>query len=336
MKAMILETLQELTPDSEPLKFVDWPDPEPQPDEVVLRVAACGVCHTELDEIEGRLIPPSLPLILGHEVIGYVESVGDKVNQHRIGNRVGVGWIYSSTGDSDENLDPTFQGTGCDHHGGYAEKMSVPARYAYPIPELFEDAEAAPLMCAGSIGYRALKLTQCKDGDPIGLTGFGGSAHLVLSLIHHLYPRSPVSVFARDAESRQFALDLGASWAGPIEATAPVPLKAIIDTTPAWKPVVNGLRNLQPGGRLVINAIRKEARDQEELLMLNYHEHLWMERQIQSVANITHYDISEFLKIASEIPIRPTIKTFPLQEANQALRDLKFSPTRGANVLVMS
>ena len=332
---MVLETLQEITPESQPLRWTDWPDPEPEPGEIVIDVSVCGVCHTELDEIEGRLIPASLPVIPGHQVIGRVARLGKETTRFRVGDRVGVGWIHSSTGEADENLSTEFCGTGCDHHGGYAEKLSVSERYAYLIPESFRDEEAAPLMCAGAIGYRALKLTKLKNGDPIGLTGFGGSAHLVLPMIQHLYPDSSVFVFARDAASRQFALDLGAKWAGPTESIAPRPLQAIIDTTPAWKPVVCALENLRPGGRLIINAIRKEAGDQQELLSLNYHKHLWMERQIQSVANITHFDISEFLQIAAKIPLRPTVKLFPLQDANKAICDLKFKPTRGANVLVV-
>jgi propanol-preferring alcohol dehydrogenase len=191
------------------------------------------------------------------------------------------------------------------------------------------------LLCAGAVGYRSLMLANLVNGAPLGLTGFGGSAHIVLQLARHLYPDSGVYVFARDAAAREFALELGAAWAGPTEARAPEPLQAVIDTTPAWKPVVEALANLRPGGRLVINAIRKEAGDQEYLQRLSYHEHLWMEKEIKSVANVTHHDIAEFLPIAARIPIRPHVQTYRLEEANRALYELKTQPVRGAKVLVM-
>ncbi len=213
--------------------------------------------------------------------------------------------------------------------------MTVSEAYAYPIPDGFSDAEAAPLLCAGAIGYRALRLTGLHDGESLGLTGFGGSAHLVLQMARHVFPNSPVHVFARDEQTRQFALQLGANWAGDITDRSPEPLQAIIDTTPAWKPVVEALANLRPGGRLVINAIRKEDADKDCLLQLSYHNHLWMEREIKTVANITHYDIREFLPLAAEIPIRPTVTTYSLADANQALMELKQGRVRGAKVLLV-
>jgi propanol-preferring alcohol dehydrogenase len=232
-------------------------------------------------------------------------------------------------------VSPAFVATGRDRNGGYAEYLTVPEAYACPIPEIFGDAEAAPLLCAGSVGYRSLKLASLHDGEPLGLTGFGGSAHIVLQLARHLYPASEVYVFARDPAARGFALELGAAWAGATEARAPQPLQAIIDTTPAWKPVVEALANLRPGGRLVINAIRKEAGDQDYLLRLRYHEHLWMEKEIKSVANVTHHDIAEFLPVAARIPIRPQVEIYRLEEANRALHELKTGPVRGAKVLLL-
>jgi propanol-preferring alcohol dehydrogenase len=213
--------------------------------------------------------------------------------------------------------------------------MTVPEGYAYPIPAVFADAEAAPLLCAGAVGYRALRLARPQDGQALGLTGFGGSAHLVLQLVRYLYPNTRVYVFARDPETRAFALGLGAVWAGDTAERAPVALDAIIDTTPAWKPVVEALANLKPGGRLVINAIRKEGRDQNALLGLSYGDHLWMEKEIKSVANVTARDIAEFLPIAAEIPMRPEVQTYPLEEANRALLELKRGPVRGAKVLLI-
>ncbi|HUT40606.1 MAG TPA: zinc-dependent alcohol dehydrogenase family protein [Gammaproteobacteria bacterium] len=336
MKAMVINRIVSLREDSTPLQLVDLPDPEPAAGEVRIRVAACGVCHTELDEIEGRTAPPRLPVVPGHEVIGRVDRCGAGATRFAPGDRVGVGWIHHSSGGSDENLSPGFVATGRDCNGGYAEYLTVPEAYACPIPDVFSDAEAAPLLCAGSVGYRSLKLANIENGEPLGLTGFGGSAHIVLQLARYLYPASKVYVFARDAGARDFALELGAAWAGTTEARAPQPLQAIIDTTPAWKPVVEALANLRPGGRLVINAIRKEVGDQDYLLRLRYHEHLWMEKEIKSVANVTYQDIADFLPIAARIPIRPVVQTYPLEEANRALCELKLGPVRGAKVLLMA
>ncbi len=335
MKAMIMQRIVSLLEDEAPLALVDLPMPEPKAGEIRIKVSACGVCHTELDEIEGRTAPPRLPVVPGHEVIGRVDKLGPETQRFRAGDRVGVGWIHSSSGAPDENIDPAFRATGRDVDGGYAEYMSVAENYAYPIPELFSDTGAAPLLCAGGVGYRSLKLAGLNDGDRLGLTGFGGSAHLVLQVARHLYPHSPVYVFARNAPARRFALQLGAYWAGDTMERAPQALHAIIDTTPAWKPVVQALANLRPGGRLVINAIRKEDTDKDYLLHLSYHEHLWLEKEIKSVANVTHRDIAEFLPIAAAIPIRPEVQVYPLEQANQALVELKRGPVRGAKVLVM-
>ena len=309
--------------------------PTPADGEIRIAVSACGVCHTELDEIEGRSAPPRLPVIPGHEVVGRVDSIGRHVTRFRPGDRVGVGWIHSSDGSEEENLSAAFRATGRDVNGGYAEFMTVGEDYAYRIPDVFSDEEAAPLLCAGAIGYRALRLCGLVNGERLGLTGFGGSAHLVLQLARHLYPDSPVYVFARDAASRAFAEELGAVWAGPTETRSPDALAAIIDTTPAWTPIVAALANLAPGGRLIINAIRKENTDKAVLEKLSYHEHLWMEREIKSVANITRRDIAEFLPLAAKIPIRPEVTCYPLADANRALVSLKRDNVRGAKVLVV-
>lgn len=332
---MSLEQVALLSDNPEPLRLVEVPRPIPGAEEILIRVAACGVCHTELDEIEGRTPPPSLPVIPGHEVIGYVEQTGASVKRHQVGDRVGVGWIFHSTGGDDENLSTEFRATGRDANGGYAEYMTVHERYAYPIPEIFSDIEAAPLLCAGGVGYRALRLCGIEDGEALGLTGFGGSGHLVLQLARHIYPNSEICVFARSAKERDFALELGASWAGDTEEQPPFRSQAIIDTTPAWRPVLAALRNLLPGGRLVINAIRKEAGDRELLADICYEDQLWMEKEIKSVANVTARDIERFLAVAAEIPLRPEVQTFSLEEANAALRDLKAGHLRGANVLTL-
>jgi propanol-preferring alcohol dehydrogenase len=336
MKAMVLQKTVSLTEVREPLKLMELPTPKPGPGEVLLQVLACGVCHTELDEIEGRTAPPTLPVVLGHEVVGRVEQTGPGVTTRQRGDRVGVGWIHSSSGDINENLSPAFRATGRDVHGGYAEYMVVPEAYAYPIPVGFSNVEAAPLLCAGAIGYRAIRLSQLKGGEALGLTGFGASAHLVLQMIRNWFPGTRVYVFARDKSQQEFGIQLGAVWAGGTSERAPEQLDAIIDTTPAWKPVVEALANLRPGGRLVINAIRKEDTDKDELLKLSYHDHLWMEKEIKSVANITQYDIREFLPLAAQIPLRPEVTTYPLEEANRALLELKRGQIKGAKVLVIN
>lgn len=334
MRAMILERTATLADRPEPLRQVDLPVPRPGAGEVLLQVLACGVCHTELDEIEGRTPPPSLPVIPGHEVVGRVTKRGAGADRHALGDRLGVGWIYRSTGADDENLAPEFTATGRDVDGGYAEFMTVSQDYAYPIPDQFSDVEAAPLLCAGAIGHRALRLSGIADGQRLGLTGFGGSAHLVLQLARHLYPNATIAVFARDPDVRAFARQCGADWTGDITERTPDALHAVIDTTPAWRPMVEALANLRPGGRLVINAIRKEDADKANLSELSYHEHLWMEREIKSVANITARDIAEFLQIAASIPIRPQVTTYPLEDANRALLELRAGGVKGAKVLV--
>ncbi len=339
MKAMILNEITDLGLNTEPLQSAEIPKPEPGKSEVLLKVLTCGVCHTELDEIEGRTPPPSLPVVLGHQVVGEVVKRGDKANLHNIGDRVGVGWIYSACGicefclAGNENLCSQFQATGRDFNGGYAEYMSVPEQFAVPVPSSISDTEAAPLLCAGAIGYRSIKLTDMKNGQILGLMGFGASAHLVLKMVKHILPESEVYVFARSKPEREFALELGATWAGNIDQKPPVLLNAIIDTTPAWKPIERSMTYLKPGGRLVINAIRKENRDRSYLEAFEYESHLWQEKEIKSVANVTRQDIVEFLDLAASIPIRPEIQEFHLEDANLALLELKTRKIRGAKVL---
>ncbi|MBP7687417.1 MAG: zinc-dependent alcohol dehydrogenase family protein [Thermoflexales bacterium] len=344
MYAQILSQLTDLTRDSAPLRWAELPDPAPGAGEILIKVAACGVCHTELDEIEGRLPPPQLPIVLGHQVVGrVVESASHAMTPDKlqVGDRVGVAWINSACGVCEfcrsgrENLCPHFKATGLDAHGGYAQYMTVRADFAHRLPDALSDVEAAPLLCAGAIGYRSLSLTNLQNGQALGLTGFGASAHLVLKLARHQYPQSPIFVFARSAQERAFALDLGASWAGDTTDRAPQPCAAIIDTTPVWTPVLEALKNLDAGGRLVINAIRKESVDQHVWLNLNYPDHLWREKEIKSVANVTRRDVQEFLQLAAAIPLRPAVETFGLAEANRALMDLKQRHVRGAKVLLI-
>ncbi|MBM4284092.1 MAG: zinc-dependent alcohol dehydrogenase family protein [Deltaproteobacteria bacterium] len=339
MKAMLLERVAPLAENPAPLRLAEVPEPVPGPKEVLVEVAACGVCHTELDEIEGRTPPSRLPMIPGHQVVGRVAALGPGATHFGIGDRVGVAWIHHACGDCDwcrsgrENLCPRFAATGRDAPGGYAQYLTAPQDFAYHIPPVFSDLEAAPLLCAGAIGYRSLRLTGLRDGENLGLLGFGASAHLVLKMVRHRFPACRVYAFSRTPAERDFALQLGAAWAGGFEEEPPAALHRAIDTTPAWGPVVAGLRWLTPGGRLVINAIRKERVDQEALLNLDYADHLWLEKEIKSVANVARADVAEFLELAAEIPIRPEVQEYSLAEANQALMELKERKIRGAKVL---
>ncbi|MDD5112681.1 MAG: zinc-dependent alcohol dehydrogenase family protein [Methylobacter sp.] len=338
MKAMLLNRLCNLTDNPTPLDCVDLPAPVPGEKDILIKVSVCGVCHTELDEIEGRTPPKQLPMVLGHQVVGRVEVVGNKVDSIRIGDRVGVAWIFSACGTckfclaGNENFCLEFQATGRDAPGGYAEYMAVDEHFAYAIPDPFTDEQAAPLLCAGAIGYRSVRLTELNDGQRLGLTGFGASGHLVLKMVQALYPATEIYVFARGPAERAFARQLGAHWTGDSTERAPYKLDCIIDTTPAWLPVVEALANLEPGGRLVINAIRKEG-DNSDLLKLNYPEHLWQEKEIKSVANITRKDVEDFLNLAASINLQSEVQVFSLEQANQALMELKAGDIRGAKVL---
>jgi len=339
MKAMVLKQVSSIEENGTPLEMTDIPDPIPGDNEILVKVSTCGVCHTELDEIEGRTPPPTYPMILGHEIVGTVIDVGKYATRFKQGDRVGIGWIYSACGtctyclSGNENVCKSFRATGRDAHGGYAEYTTIHEDFAYPIPDFFSDAEAAPLLCAGAIGYRSLRLSAMEDGKNLGLTGFGASAHLVLKMSRYLFPHSKIYVFARNTTEQAFARELGAAWAGDTSDKSPEKLHSIIDTTPAWKPVVEALTNLECGGRLVINAIRKESRDRNYLLNLDYPTHLWLEKEIKSVANVTRRDIGEFLQLAATIAIKPHVEEYLLTEANRALVDLKEKKLRGGKVL---
>jgi propanol-preferring alcohol dehydrogenase len=333
MKAMLLRGTSLFAQNPTPLSIVDLPGPKISGGDLLIRIRRCGVCHTELDEIEGRTPPRRFPIILGHQVVGMVEEGTNK------GQRVGVAWIASACGICEycssgrENLCPEFEATGRDVHGGYAEYMRARADFVHPIPEAFTDSEAAPLLCAGAIGYRSLRLSNLQDGGALGLAGFGGSNHLVLKLARHTVPGSQIFVFSRNAEERGFALSLGATWAGAMDEIPPGELDAIIDTTPVWGPDLEALKRLKPGGRLVINAIRKEEADKDALLALDYASQLWMEKEIKSVANVTRRDVREFLRVAAEAGIKPEFEEYDMKDANRALIELKQGKIRGAKVL---
>jgi len=339
MRAILLRETGTLDRTSSLLTFTDIPVPASADDEILVKVSVCAVCHTELDEIEGRMSPSRLPVVPGHQVVGRVARRGKDARRFAEGDRVGIAWIHSSCGacefclSGQENLCARFRATGRDANGGYAEYVTVREDFAYPIPGTFSDVEAAPLLCAGAIGYRSLRLAGLNDGQNLGLTGFGASGHLVLKMARYRYPRSNVFVFARGAEEREFARELGAVWAGAANEEPPDLLHAIIDTTPVWAPVVAALKNLTPGGRLVVNAIRKEDLDKNALLSLEYPKHLWLEKEIKSVANVTRRDVQEFLALAAEVPIRPETQEYPLRDATKALLELKEGKIRGAKVL---
>lgn len=341
MKCWIIDRKVDLKTEPAPLRLVDMPVPEPLPGEMLLKVSACGVCHTEIDEIEGRTAPREYPVIPGHQVVGVVEKHEGARRDIQIGDRVGVAWIYHACGKCDfcntgqENLCPDFLATGRDVHGGYAEYMVADENFVYRIPTLFGDAEAAPLLCAGAIGFRSLSLCNVKNGMNLGLTGFGASAHLVLKLVKYRYPQTSVFVFARSEAEQKFALQHGCAWAGDTKDKPSVKLDCIIDTTPVWTTVVEALDCLKPGGRLVVNAIRKEDEDKDYLQNLDYSKHLWMEKEVKTVTNVTRRDVEEFIRLAAEMPFKPEVEVYAFEDANRAVMDIKNRKIRGAKVLIM-
>lgn len=338
---MAIKKICNMNEEKEPLSLIDMPEPTPVGKEILIKILACGVCHTELDEIEGRTPPPFFPVIPGHQIVGYVVEKGAKAINFSIGDRVGIGWINSACGnckqcsEGNENLCESFKATGRDVHGGYAQYVTILEDFAYRIPDNLLEIETAPLLCAGAIGYRSLRLTLLENGQNLGLFGFGASAHIVLKVVLNKYPSTKIFVFARSEAERSFAYKIGAFWCGDIDSICPEKLDAAIDTTPVWKPILFALKNLKGGGRLVINAIRKEEIDKEVLSTVNYPEHLWLEKEIKTVANVTRKDISEFLQLASHIKLKPEIQLYSLKEANKALVELKEKKIRGAKVLVI-
>ena len=354
MKAMLLRETAPLAQNPAPLSLEELPEPRLDAGEVLIRVTACGVCHTELDEIEGRMTP-RLPIVLGHQVVGIVEGVqrlreapprdptlddGQFQSLETLeSTRVGVAWIASVCGkckqcsSGNENLCAEFKATGRDIDGGYAEYMKVRADFVHPIPPSLSDGEAAPLLCAGAIGYRSLRLSNLQDGGSLGLMGFGGSNHLVLKMVKYKFPNAKVFVFSRSESEREFALSLGAVWAGKIDQSPPEALDSVIDATPVWGPDLEAMKCLRAGGRLVVNAIRKEETDKDVLLKMDYPSQLWMEKEIKSVANVTRADVREFLGLAAEAGIRPEFQEFELKDANRALLEMKQGKIKGSKVL---
>jgi len=339
MRAMRIHRHGSLTPDYQGLQL-DWVSiPEPAAEEVLIRISVCGVCHTEIDEIENRAPPPQLPMTPGHQVVGTVIAEGGRCHLRLVGKTVGVAWIFSACGKCElcvrglENLCSRFLACGCDRPGGYAEYMTAAESFVHELPSQLSAEKVAPLLCAGAVGYRSLRLCELQNGQPLGLTGFGSSGRLVLQMARFLYPDSPVYVFARSEKERASALELGARWAGATVETPPVLLDAVIDTTPAWLPVMSALAILAPGGRLVINAIRKEPGDQSLLAGLDYTNHLWREKSVKSVANVTREDVRALLALAVEVPLLPKTITYPLERAQDALLAIKSGDIEGSGVL---
>jgi len=330
MRAQILKQVSPV--ESRPLELVDLPVPRPGSREILVKVSACGVCHTELDEIEGR-VQVKLPIVLGHEIVGRVESLGPGATNFKTGDRVGIAWIHSACGkcrfclEGQENLCAKFEGTGCQANGGYAEYTVVSEDFAYPIPARFTDSQAAPLLCAGAVGFRSLRLSGIKSGQTLGLFGFGASAHIVIQVAK--YWGCQVFVFTRSEEHRSLARKLGAAWTGGTADQPPQKLQCAIDFTPVGETVPSALRVLEKAGRLVIAVIRKRS----PIPPLDYAQLLWDEKEIKSVANITRKDAQDFLPLAAEIPIVPEVREFSLEQANEALVLLKQGKMQGGAVL---
>ena len=331
MRAMRL--FQPLLAESQPLSLNDLPTPQPGPGQVRLRVQVCGVCHTDLHTVEGDIHPPHLPITPGHQVVGVLDGLGQGVENRSLGERVGVPWLYSACGNCDfcrrgqENLCAQARFSGFHHDGGYAEFMLADANYILPLPAEIDDEQAAPLLCAGIIGYRSLRQADLLPGERLGLVGFGASAHLAIQVAR--YWGCPVDVFTRSVEHRQHALALGAAWAGGIEDDSPAPLDRAVIFAPSGKLVPLVLEKLRPGGTLAINAIYMSPIPEMPYQLI------YGERTLRSVANATYQDGLDFLRLAAEIPIRSTIQRYPLEQANQALLDLKHSRINGEAVLVL-
>jgi len=335
MRAMILDRQAPI--EEKPLRMADLPIPEPNDHQILVKISVCGACHTDLDEVEGRLVPTVSPVVPGHQVVGSVIDKGKAVSRFKVGDRVGITWLFSSCDECEfcrvgsENLCDQAKWTGKDANGGYAEFTVIGEDCAYPIPDQFTDSQAAPLLCAGVIGYRTLRLADVTDGQKIGLVGFGASAHIVIQIIKHKFPNSPVFVFTKTAKHGELAKSLGAVWTGRSGDHPPEKLNKIMDFTPVGECVRGALSVLERGGRLVINAIRKET----PVPPLDYAEYLWLEKEIKSVANVTRADAEEFLPLAAQIPIVPTIEEFPLDQANEVLHSIKHSKLRAAAVLTV-
>jgi len=330
MQAMVLKKPGKI--EENPLQFQEVPNPEIGLKDILVRVQACGICHTDLHTVEGELPLPKLPLIPGHQIVGIVEKKGTEVRRFNLGDRVGIAWLNSTCGRCEfcqsgrENLCEQAKFTGYHSDGGYAEYTAISENFVYAVPETFSPTEVAPLLCAGIIGYRALRLSEIKPGQRLGLYGFGASAHIVIQIAH--YWKCEVYVFTRSPEHQKLALDLGAVWAGKAEQIPEKKLHSSIIFAPAGELVPHALKTLNRGGTLALAGIYMTPIPQ-----LDYMQHLYFEKTLRSVANSTRNDGKQLLKLASEIPIRTQVTIFPLKEANRALQLLKQGKINGAGVL---
>jgi alcohol dehydrogenase, propanol-preferring len=332
MRAMLLRNTGEMA--GNPLVLRDIPVPEPGPGEVLVEISVCGICRTDLHVIEGELERPKLPLIPGHQAVGVIRRLGSGVTTRRLAERVGIAWLQGTCGQCQycrsgrENLCLAARFTGYQVDGGYAEYAVAPAPFAYPIPPAFSDEEAAPLLCAGIIGYRALRLSRIQPGQRLGLYGFGASAHIAIQIAHHW--RCEVYVCSLKADHRTLALDMGAAWAGEASEAPPVQLHGSIIFAPAGELVIPALRALERGGTLALAGIHMSS-----IPPIDYDRDLFGERMLCSVTANTRQDAIDLLREAAAIPIRPRTQAFPLNEANRALQSLKAGAISGAGVLVI-
>jgi propanol-preferring alcohol dehydrogenase len=331
MRAVRLHTQAPISED--PLRLEDCPEPQPGTSEVRIRVTACGACHTDLHIAEGDLPLKRSPLILGHQIVGLIDTVGDGVDPSRVGERVGVPWMSDSCRECEhcrqgrENLCRHALFTGYDVDGGFAELAVAPSSAAHTLPDGLGDAEAAPLLCAGIIGYRSLRLAELRPGQRLGLFGFGASAHLAIQVALHW--GCEVFVFTRSEGHKDLARSLGAAWVGGTDEAPPRALDAAVTFAPVAAVVRTAMGLLAPGGTLAINAIHLRG-----TVELEYDEHLYGERTLRSVTNLTHRDAEEFLELAEQVPVATTIEVFRLHEANEALRRIKSSRLDAAAVIV--
>jgi alcohol dehydrogenase, propanol-preferring len=331
MNALLLRSATPLRTRPSPLEWSEIALPEPGPGEVRIRIQACAICHTDLHIVEGDLIPPALPLIPGHQIVGTIDAVGAMVTHLRAGDRVGVGWLAWACGVCEfcrtdrENLCERARFTGYDVAGGYAEATVADAGFVYRLPPGYTAPEAAPLLCAGIIGYRSLRLAEVHPGDRVGLFGFGASAHLALQVARHW--GCEVCVFTRSEAHRALARALGAVWAGGVEDAAPAPVDRGVVFAPSGNVVVGALGHLRRGGTLAINAIYLDRIPEFP------YARLYWERTVRSVANATRRDAEEFLALAGELSLQVSVTPVRPQETNAALGDLKRGAIQGAAVV---
>jgi propanol-preferring alcohol dehydrogenase len=332
MKAMVLERISPV--EERPLRLMELPDPSPGPGEIRVRISACGVCRTDLHVIEGDLAQHTLPIIPGHQAVGVVDVLGSGTSAFAAGDRVGIAWLRGTCGDctycvrGDENLCPDSRYTGYHEHGGYAELAVVPEGFAYRIPDGFDEMQAAPLLCAGIIGYRALQRAEVPPGGRLALYGFGSSASVVMQIA--LHRGFEVHVVTRGESHRQLAREMGAHWVGEPGEAPPVEVDSAIIFAPAGEIVPEALRGIRKGGTVATAGIYMTPVPE-----LSYEAHLFHEKSLRSVEANTREDGRRLLREAAEVPVRARVTTFPLEAANEALLRLKNDQIDGSAVLIV-